>query len=149
MARRSSFALPFVLLAAMLVASPVAAGRQWCRGDPAFTVGGKTVSVDVVVLDTTQKSVTGPIAIKLTVPNGVDAQLISQDAGFNGYGETVSIVYSSSLRKTSKSTPIRVEAKVPSKTIISVTMNVTAGGRTLSINGRSSSTMSLSSTVPA
>jgi len=107
---------PFLLaLTLVLVAgAPGAeAGRTWCREDPVIKVDGQVVDVfvssDVAMLS----SATGPVKIKITVPSGSSVGVYATDQGF-GDGYAITLATSTTLKKTSTSTPVKVEVYAPS-----------------------------------
>jgi hypothetical protein len=112
--RRLVFSL--VVILALVAVSPAAAGRQWCRKDPAFLVSGTEVNVYVAVPEDKQKYVNGPLKILLYVPTNIAAKVTFVDEGFNGHGEEVMIIPSKELQKSRDHVRILVRATVPAST---------------------------------
>jgi hypothetical protein len=125
------------LVCAIVIASPASAGRVWCRQDPVFSVAGTQVNVDVAIWEEHVERVTGPVMVTLFVPEGVEAVLLWQEEGFNGFGEVVTIETSDRLRVTDRGVRIRVEVTVPaSRNNTPVLVDVTTGGETVTVSGK-------------
>jgi hypothetical protein len=131
----------FTLVVAFVAVAPAAAGRRWCEIDPVFQIAGRQVNVVTAIPEEYQSAVTGPVAVTLYVPSGVEALLISTDAGYNGYGEVVSIVPVSWLSVTARGVQALVEVTVPiSRSDVPVQVFVTPdGSRTFSSYGQANS----------
>jgi hypothetical protein len=143
-----TFAL--IAFALLIAATPAEAGRKWCQRDPIFSVGGTIVNVYVSVYDDQQSHVTGPVAVTLSVPVGTSAELIAVDEGFNGLGETVTIVSNSRLRVTSRGIQVRVQVTVPSDISMPVLVNVAPQvGKAVSQAGKTNTTITVNTTIPA
>ncbi|CAN5648346.1 hypothetical protein BH23CHL2_BH23CHL2_23270 [soil metagenome] len=84
---RIAVVLSAVLL--VLVASPAGAGLQWCPRDPLISLNGQEVQIWVSIPEQHQTAVTGPIAVDVATPRGVNREVLFTDEGFNGHGETV------------------------------------------------------------
>ena len=142
-----------VLLAALvfaLIVSPVDAGRKWCQHDPIFTIAGISTPVYVAVYDDMQAHVTGPIAVKLTVPIGTPVEVTFVDEGFNGYGEVISIDSSSRLKVTSRGIQVQVQVTVPADTSMPVLVTVAPStGRASSVTGKTNTIIVVNVTVPS
>ena len=80
------------LVALLLSVSPASAGWMWCAKDPVVRLDGTSVQILVAVPQELQTAVTGPIQVVISVPVGVSTELVSTDAGFNDFGETVRFV---------------------------------------------------------
>ena len=107
-------AITSMVLTLILVA-PVGAGRRWCEADPVFLIAGRQVNVVTAIPEEHVPAVTGPIAVTLYVPAGVSARLVATDAGYNGYGEVVSIVPVSWLAVTRRGVEAVVEVTLPAR----------------------------------
>lgn len=83
--------LPVTLLAMLLMALPVTAGREWCAKDPVVDLNGTSLQVLVAVPMEYVWLVNGAIEVEINTPAGVERDVIFLDAGFNGYGEAVSL----------------------------------------------------------
>ena len=68
---------------------PAEAGRGWCARDPIVTLNGQPVQIWIMIPDGYEQVVTGPVDVKIQVPEGVVTDTVFTDIGFNGYGETV------------------------------------------------------------
>lgn len=111
--RTRLIALAFGLLAVLIFASPASAGWQWCAKDPVVRLNGTQTQIVVAIPVELQTAVTGPIQVDIAVPAGVSRELISTDAGYNGYGESVRFTTDSSLPSAGGTFVIRVRASVP------------------------------------
>ena len=127
------------LMLALVVVAPAQAGRRWCEADPVFLVAGTQVNVITAILEEHQPAVTGPVAVTLYVPPDVSAILISTDAGYNGFGEVVSIIPTPDLSVKNRRVEVLVEVTVPASLAdMPVTVFVTHdGARTKSVKGTS------------
>jgi hypothetical protein len=106
-------------LALLVPARPVAAGRQWCRVDPVFrfTDAGdplRTVTTNVNVLTEVGAEVdsTGPIELVVTVPEGIETELLSQDEGL-GHGYDIAVESDTRGGRSRRHVKIAVAARVP------------------------------------
>ena len=114
MSRQRGFLVALCALVLTLVAvAPAAAGRRWCEADPVFLIAGRQVNVVTAIPEEYLSAVTGPVAVTLYVPDGVSAQLLATDAGYNGYGEVVSIVPVSWLAVSRRGVEAVVEVTLP------------------------------------
>ncbi len=107
-----------------LTAPGADAAIYWCKTDPVVDIGGQRAHVWVSGVEGIQESVTGPTRVKISVPKGVDHQLIETDAGF-GQGYDVRFVGDDDLRTTPRGIQIRVEVYVPAEDDIPVRVEVT------------------------
>ena len=147
---RNSRLVPVLLavLALLVVAAPVDAGRRWCQKDPIFSIAGTSVPLYVSVYDDQQSHVTGPIAVTLSVPAGVSVVVTYVDSGFNGYGEKINIVTNSRLKVTSKGVQTQFQVSVPADVTMPVLVTVApANGRSTSVTGKTNSVISVSATI--
>lgn len=101
----------------MVGGGEVEAFRGWCRADPEVQIAGQTahVQLDLEVPNmhaAQQLGVGKPIAIVLTVPQGVDARLLAVDRGF-GEGYDFTVQHSSNLKSTQQGIPVKVDAFIP------------------------------------
>lgn len=87
--RRFQIAVVFSAVLLILVASPASAGLQWCPRDPIISLNGQEVQIWVSIPEQYQTAVTGPIAVDVATPRGVNREVLFTDEGFNGHGETV------------------------------------------------------------
>ncbi|MFL5760102.1 MAG: hypothetical protein ACJ789_10205 [Thermomicrobiales bacterium] len=140
-----------IMLAALvfvIVAAPVDAGRHWCRSDPIFNIAGTTTSVYVDIDQDSQVHVTGPIAVTLSVPPGTAVEVTYVDAGFNGFGEAITIVSNSRLKVTSRGIQVQFQVAVPADTVMPVLVTVAPlSGRASSVNGKTNTTITVNTTV--
>jgi hypothetical protein len=91
--RRFTASLIFATLLLLIAAAPAGAwGVTWCRVDPIVLLNGTQVSILVAVPEEYAPYVNGPIDVVVRVPAQVRRELIMTDAGFNGYGETVTFI---------------------------------------------------------
>jgi hypothetical protein len=95
--RRHVTAVVLGLLALLVFAVPANAGVSWCRADPIVELNGKRVQIWVAVPEHFVDKVTGPIEVQIYVPSSVSREVVLLDAGFNGYGETVTFTNSGAL----------------------------------------------------
>lgn len=110
--KRLSAAIILGLLAALVLTFPTLAGVTWCRADPIVKLNGEEVQIWVAVPQEYASRVTGPIDVTITVPGTVSAKVLFLDAGFNGYGETVTFVRSGSTLPGGI-IPMTVVARIP------------------------------------
>ena len=96
----------------------------WCKGDPVVDIGGQRAHVWVSGVEGIQESVTGPTRVKISVPKGVDHELIMTDEGF-GRGYDVRFVEDDDQRVTPRGIQIRVEVYVPAEDDIPVRVELT------------------------
>ena len=119
--------LLLTLLVVAVAASPVAAGRKWCRRDPIFLINGRSqVNVEIALQEHHQRLVSGPLQVVLYVPEDATAEVIYEDEGFNNHGEDVLIVEDPKLKANGVSIPIRVQAAVPADGKAPVALFVTS-----------------------
>jgi hypothetical protein len=100
------------VLALLVSAAPASAGHLWCARDPVITVNGQVVDVLVSSYTEINASANGPVKLVVTVPAGSSAKVLATDHGF-GYGYSVTLKTSSTLKATAKSTPVCVEVYAP------------------------------------
>lgn len=86
----------FGLIALLVAAAPVSAGRAWCRSDPVLLIGGDVVDIQVLSSPEMFSAATGPIEMVVTVPRGTRANVVLNDFGF-GRGYSTKVVESTSL----------------------------------------------------
>jgi hypothetical protein len=135
-------------LAFVIVMAPVDAGRKWCQQDPIFNIAGTTTPVYIAVYEDLQAHVTGPIAVTLSVPAGTAVEVTYVDAGFNGFGEAITVVSDPQLKVTSRGIPVRFKVTVPSHKIMQVLVTVAPGsGRALSVSGKTNTAVTVNTTV--
>lgn len=89
--KRFLVALPVSLLALLVMAMPITAGRQWCAKDPVVDLNGTSLQILVAVPLEYVPLVNGAIDVEINTPAGVVRGVVFLDAGFNGYGEVVSL----------------------------------------------------------
>jgi hypothetical protein len=146
-----NFRLMSVMVAALvfvIVVSPVDAGRMWCRVDPTFNIAGTTTSVDVSVYEDLQVHVNGPIVVTLRVPPGTAAEVTYVDEGFNGFGETITIIPDPRLKVTRLGIQVQVKVEVPASKIMPVLVTVApSSGRASSVTGITTTTVTVNTTV--
>jgi hypothetical protein len=137
-------------LALLVAAAPAQAGRKWCQRDPVFSVNGTLVNVFVSVYDDQQIRVTGPVAVTLSVPPGTVAELVSVDEGFNGFGETVTIVTNPRLKVTSRGIQTQIQVAVPSDISMHVLITVApSSGKAVTQTGKTNTTVTVNTTIVA
>jgi hypothetical protein len=140
--------LVLAVVAVVLAAAPVDAGRKWCQKDPGFLVAGTYVSVDIAVYDDLTHHVTGPISVTLSVPPGTNATVAFLDDGFNGLGEAVSILTDDHLQTTGRGIQIRVVVVVPAAIGMPSIGTVYPGtGKPVTVNGQTNNTIPINATV--
>jgi hypothetical protein len=104
------------LLALLLSVAPANAGWMWCAKDPVVRLNGTSVQILVAVPQELQTAVTGPIQVVVSVPVGVATALVSTDAGFNDFGETVRFVTDPNLPKLGNLFIAQVRVTLPTAT---------------------------------
>jgi hypothetical protein len=117
--RSSRLAILGVLaLVLALQVSTASATITWCRADPGISLNGTVVQIWVAIPLEYQALVDGPIQVTVKTPESVSRQLLWTDAGFNGYGESVTLT--NGLGEVSGDGSFNMQVKV----------SVPAGGRT-------------------
>ncbi len=86
--RRIAIVTTIALLLALVGAPVTDAGRLWCRVDPIVTIDDRVVDISLAIPLQYLWLVNGPTVIEITVPAGVDRQLVLNDVGF-GHGSIV------------------------------------------------------------
>ncbi len=90
--------------------------RRWCRVDPVFRIAGQTAHVFVAArvrsMRQARELATGPTALRLAVPAGVEARLLACDDGF-GWGYDVVVEEAADLGGAGPVIPVRVSVTVP------------------------------------
>jgi hypothetical protein len=107
------------------------AGRSWCRVDPVVMIDGQLadifVSSDLKML---LGQATGPIKIKVSIPEGSRGWVVLSDLGF-GRGYDIDFIETSDLARVNRRTPVIVDVYAPAKDS-SLPVTVTFAPRTLS-----------------
>ena len=111
--KRLTGSLLLALLALLLLAAPVSAGRHWCAKDPVVALNGTAVQILVAVPAEYEATVSGPIDVLIRVPKGVEHEILFLDEGFNGYGEAVHVDAMGGAVATDGSFDVRVRVSVP------------------------------------
>ena len=145
MSKQVRLILALVALALAVAVSPVEAGRRWCEKDPVFLIAGTQVNVITAVPEEYVAAVTGPVAVTLYHPLGVDVELLAVDDGYNGYGEVVSIVPTAELQAAKRGVQILVEVTIPvgaGDVPVRVTA-MSADGRSVSAKGTGNAVVAL------
>ena len=103
-----------IIAAAMLVAAAprATASKGWCRTDPVVMIAGEVVDIFVSAPFDAPLHVTGPTEVVVTVPVGVDAQLVATDLGF-GQGVEVTFAESARLKATANRIEVKTAVLVP------------------------------------
>lgn len=110
--RRSIFGVFVSLLLVGTQLDSADAGRGWCRSDPIIRVGNTVVQIWIAIPEEEQASVTGPIDILITVPEGTPREVLYTDPGFNGYGERLAWIERGPM-PTDGTLPISAAVSVP------------------------------------
>lgn len=119
--RRFSTALVMGMLALLVFVVPVGAGVSWCRADPIVSLNGTEVQVWVAVPDQYVGLVNGPIDVQFVIPAAVERYVVFTDAGFNGYGETVSFANKGKVQSSGAfSTNITVKVPIQAGSVLPV-----------------------------
>jgi hypothetical protein len=87
--RRFLASLSLALLALLVVAMPVLAGKNWCMRDPQVKLNGTQLQIWVAIPEEYVKYVNGPIKTTISTPSRVTREIVFTDTGFNGYGEEI------------------------------------------------------------
>ena len=111
--KRFIVALPVSLLALLVMAMPITAGREWCAKDPVVDLNGTSLQILVAVPMEYVSLVNGAIDVEINTPSGVERTVIFLDAGFNGYGESVALGDSSGSVAVDGSFAAEVTVVVP------------------------------------
>ena len=118
-------ALLIAMSFAVTTATTATATIGWCKKDPTVSIGGKIANVWVSSPDAILDSVAGPTEVVITVPKGVDTELLKTDDGFAGLGYNVRFKESGRLDETRRGIEIEVEVKVPADDNLPVLVEVT------------------------
>jgi hypothetical protein len=111
-------------------ASHADAARGWCLADPVIIVDGQLADVFVSSDPAMLLRASGPIEMVITIPTGSKGAVILTDLGFlRGY--KISFRQSSSLKKTTSHTQVKVSVYAPN-TGTRLPVKVTFAPRTLS-----------------
>ncbi|MEA2596838.1 MAG: hypothetical protein QOF01_3307 [Thermomicrobiales bacterium] len=89
--RRIAFIAFVALLTFGIGATPVSAGKGWCRSDPIVSLNGVELQFWIAIPEEEQADVIGPISVTLVAPRSSDLTLIYTDPGFSGYGESIQL----------------------------------------------------------
>ena len=111
--KRFTGSVTLALVALVLLVAPASAGREWCAKDPVVSLNGTAVQILVAVPEEYVPAVTGSIDVLIAVPSGVESDVVFLDAGFNGYGETVSFQAAGGTVAADGSFDVSVRASVP------------------------------------
>jgi hypothetical protein len=102
------------LLSLLLFAMPAGAGWEWCEGDPVVALNGTQLQIKAAIPVDYRAQVTGPVVVTVTTPRATTQRLVWTDAGFNGYGEAVTLVTGNgSAPGPGESFPVQVAVVVP------------------------------------
>jgi hypothetical protein len=104
-------------LAPPLAPDDALAFRRWCRADPVFRIDGQIAHVRVAARVSrrhARRLSTGPIFIRLQVPQGVKAEFKAMDDGF-GHKYDVDVTESDAAAATADHVPVEVQVNVPMK----------------------------------
>ena len=110
---------------AALAPRPAEAARGWCRMDPVIEIDGELAEILVAVKFRDILDVNGETLIVVTVPKGVDAELVTpgiwstrrgtfSGPGF-GHGERTKFVKSPKLKRTRNGIQLEVAVRVPAR----------------------------------
>jgi hypothetical protein len=90
------------------------AGRSWCRVDPVVMIDGQLADVFVSSSLKMLLQATGPIKIKISIPEGSNGWVVLTDLGF-GRGYDIDFVETSDLQRENWRTPVMVDVYAPAK----------------------------------
>jgi len=113
MLRRLGLAISLGVLAVLCAVLPASAGWTWCRTDPIVRLNGTQYQIIVSVPVDYVPVVTGATQVVVSVPDDVDRALVSTDAGFNGYGESVSFGHLSRQDGELGRFPVNIRVTIP------------------------------------
>jgi hypothetical protein len=101
-----------VLIALAVLVHPATVGATgWCRADPVFKIEDQILHVDVASDPLIFASTTGPIKVKIKVPQGTRVGTIALDPGF-GLGYDIDIIKVSTWDDPGPDDPTRVDVLV-------------------------------------
>jgi len=128
-----------LLLVLILGSTVVYASFNWCPDDPVLTItptGGDPITFNVIieVPDGTQDLVSGPVEVKVHVPENVETGIITLGNGW-GYGETVEFIPDGEPVEPGDAIWVQVEVKVPGTEEFRVRVTVEAPGVSQSRKG--------------
>ena len=81
--RRCALIALTALLTLLPFATPVRAGKGWCRSDPIVTLNGVQLQFWIAIPVEEQADVIGPIAVTLVAPKASKMTVVYTDSGFN------------------------------------------------------------------
>jgi hypothetical protein len=111
--KRLTGSVTLALVALVLLVAPASAGREWCAKDPVVSLNGTVVQILVAVPKEYVPAVNGAIDVRIATPSGVASEVVFLDAGFYGYGETVSFQQSGSSVAADGTFDAGIRARVP------------------------------------
>jgi len=93
--RRCALIALTALLTLLPFATPVSAGKGWCRSDPIVTLNGVQLQLLIAIPVEEQANVIGPIAVTMVAPKASKMTVVYTDSGFNGFGESINLAANS------------------------------------------------------
>lgn len=102
-------------LAVGLTPADAEAFRTWCRSDPVVSIDHDLADIFVAapIDELAVFQVTGPTQIVVTVPRGIDAELVLKDPVAFGRGEEITFASSKRLRMTRNAIEVTIKVFVP------------------------------------
>jgi hypothetical protein len=117
--RRAILSTLFGLVALLLVATSASA-NGWCRTDPKIRVDGHVYNIYISVPDSdSAHAVVAATQVLITVPTGVDHELLGSDNGF-GFGYNVVWIESPWMQSGNNGPSVKVSVFVPATRSIPV-----------------------------
>jgi hypothetical protein len=105
------------------------AGRAWCRFDPVVMIDGQVADMFVGSTLTMLLNSTGPIKMKITIPNESKGLVVLMDLGF-GRGYDIEFIKSGDLTKSRRETEVMIDVYAPARDS-SLPVSVTFAPRSL------------------
>ena len=133
--KKMSVITTLALLLVLILGSTVAyAAFHWCPDDPVLLIDGTTVNVIIEIPEGTQDLVSGPVEVKVHVPENVETGIITLGSGW-GYGETVELIWDGEPVEPGDAIWVLVEVKVPGTEEFRVRVTIEAPGVSQSRKG--------------
>jgi hypothetical protein len=114
------------------------AGKGWCRSDPVVDLNGIRINVIVSIPWDSQYDALGPINVTFTAPRTSNLTVVSTDAGFNGYGESVTLLLNNQQIAPDGSFTLITKVSVPMRGNQFVPMQVSIipqSGQSITVQG--------------
>src|SRR4051794_16071139 len=116
MERQRWMSVLFLPLAALLLSTPVQAGRLWCKTDPVVALDGHLADLTVAIPLHAVWRVTGPTSLVIGTPSGITRHVLVRDVGFNGNVTTIRFVDVGN--SVNGCFPVTIKASIPLAAVV-------------------------------